>query len=140
MPYVIYSNTLGVGRLEKALDRISEMSNLAQKDVEGLKNVETSEHALEHPDQIAPVTPSSSHFTDEGALPKYVFPAIVVTDEEKKPHSETKLVEDSKASADATVAPAPVLKQPTVRVDYLSGLTSLACIGVTLHHFGQTFW
>jgi hypothetical protein len=32
------------------------------------------------------------------------------------------------------------LKQPTVRVDYLSGLTSLACIGVTLHHFGQTFW
>jgi hypothetical protein len=73
-------------------------------------------------------------------LPKYHYPEIVVTDE-KEAHSEVKLAEDSKASADATVAPAPVMKQPkTVRVDYLSGLTSLACIGVTLHHFGQTFW
>jgi hypothetical protein len=140
MPSMIYTHTLGMSRLEKALDRISEMSGIGKSDAEGLKHLKTDEHPLEHPDQITPVTPSSSHFSDQGALPKYAAPAIVVTDE-KQAHNEVKPAEDSKASADATVAPAPVMKQPkTVRVDYLSGLTSLACIGVTLHHFGQTFW
>jgi hypothetical protein len=138
IPCVLYSNTLGAARLEKALDRISEMSHLAKGDVEGLKHTHTLEHNLEHPDQITPVTPSvSESFMSEGALPRY--PSIVVTDE-KQPYEDVQLAEDSKASADATVAPAPVMKSPTVRVDYLSGLTSLACIGVTLHHFGQTFW
>ena len=138
IPCVLYSNTLGAARLEKALDRISEMSHLAKGDVEGLKHTQTLNHSLEHPDEITPVTPTFSEtYMNEGALPRY--PSIVVTDE-KQPYSDVKLAEDSKASADATVAPAPVLKSPTVRVDYLSGLTSLACIGVTLHHFGQTFW
>jgi hypothetical protein len=139
MPSVIYTHALGMSKLEKALDRISEMSHIAKGDVEGLKNLKTPEHDLEHPDQISAVTPSSSHFSDEGALPKYRHPSIVATDE-KEPHNDVKPAEDSKASADATVAPAPVMKPKTVRVDYLSGLTSLACIGVTLHHFGQTFW
>jgi hypothetical protein len=146
MPCVLYSNTLGAARLEKALDRISEMSHIDKRAVEGLKHVQTPEHNLEHPDQITPVTPSTSRsFMDEGALPRY--PSIVVTDEKQSSNdiklaedSKASLVEEAKASADATVATAPALKHQTVRVDYLSGLTSLACIGVTLHHFGQTFW
>ena len=142
LPCVLYSNTIGAARLENALDRISEMSHFAKGDVEGLKHVHTLDHNLEQPDQITPVTPSySERFMSEGALPKY--PAIVVSDEKQaqaQAQNDVKLVEESKGSADATVAPAPVIKSPTVRVDYLSGLTSLACIGVTLHHFGQTFW
>lgn len=142
LPCVSYSDTLGVGRLERALDRISEMSHLDKGDVDGLKAIETPEHDLEHPDQITPVNPSfSKGFMDEGALPKYVEPKIVVTEDGKQAAgAAVKPVEDTKTPADTTVVPAPVLQQPTVRVDYLSGLTSVACIGVTLHHFGQTFW
>ncbi|KAK5132949.1 hypothetical protein LTR08_008312 [Meristemomyces frigidus] len=37
----------------------------------------------------------------------------------------------------AKVLPKP---PPTKRIDYLAGLVAVACLGVTLHHFCQTFW
>ena len=147
VPGVLYSHTLGMGKLDRALGRISEMSQLDRGAIEELQHVQTVEQPCleeEHPLHITPITPSSSasssrSFADQGALP--IYPPIVVTyDDGKDPAGDVKTAEKNKTSADATVVPAPVLKQPTVRVDYLSGLTSVACIGVTLHHFGQTFW
>ncbi|KAH9828472.1 Glycosyl hydrolases family 16 [Teratosphaeria destructans] len=40
-------------------------------------------------------------------------------------------------------APQPngaVKPAPTKRIDYLAGLVAVACLGVTLHHWCQTFW
>jgi hypothetical protein len=34
----------------------------------------------------------------------------------------------------------PAKPAPTKRIDYLAGLVAVACLGVTLHHFCQTFW
>ncbi|KAF2166638.1 glycoside hydrolase family 16 protein [Zasmidium cellare ATCC 36951] len=40
----------------------------------------------------------------------------------------------------AVVATLPANAAPKKRIDYLAGLVAVACIGVTLRHFCQTFW
>ncbi|KAK4500361.1 hypothetical protein PRZ48_008550 [Zasmidium cellare] len=40
----------------------------------------------------------------------------------------------------AIVATLPPQAAPKKRIDYLAGLVAVACIGVTLRHFCQTFW
>lgn len=49
-------------------------------------------------------------------------------------------VVEEKNTTKATAEPVQLVVQPAKRIDYLAGFTALACIGVTLHHFGQTFW
>lgn len=47
---------------------------------------------------------------------------------------------DEKSAAATNIAPTTAKLPPTKRVDYLAGLVAVACMGVTLHHFCQTFW
>ncbi|WPH03549.1 Glycosyl hydrolases family 16 [Acrodontium crateriforme] len=55
------------------------------------------------------------------------------------PH--TTVPEPSKPTVPSTAANATSGKPaPTKRIDYLAGLVAVACMGVTLHHFIQTFW
>jgi peptidoglycan/LPS O-acetylase OafA/YrhL len=123
-------------RLVKALNRISEMSHFNKSEVDDLKSVETDEGALEDTDAITPIY----------ALPTIVDekqnhdPMAMVKEHDKITAASIKHLEDSKTSGQVAVTPARLVIQPTKRVDYLSGLTTVACIGVTLHHFGQTFW
>lgn len=53
---------------------------------------------------------------------------------------EVKPVEQEKNTAQVTAQPVQVVVQLAKRIDYLAGFTAVACIGVTLRHFGQTFW
>jgi len=59
---------------------------------------------------------------------------------DEKAITVVKVVDEDKNKTQTTVDPVQVLVQPTQRIDYLAGFTAVACIGVTLHHFGQTFW
>jgi hypothetical protein len=56
--------------------------------------------------------------------------------EKEKPTEEIVTAE----SLPAIVKHTPKAPGPTKRIDYLAGLVAVACIGVTLHHWCQTFW
>jgi hypothetical protein len=62
---------------------------------------------------------------------------IVKPVDEKK---DTPKAVEEKDTTKVTDEPVQVIVQPAKRIDYLAGFTAVACIGVTLHHFGQTFW
>lgn len=122
-------------KLEKALHRISEMSHFCKVDLEDLKFKDTDGSSAEDVDIISPakVLPT---IVDEKASD----PMAMSSGHDEKAVTVVKLADEDKRSAKATVEPAKVIAQPAQRIDYLAGLTALACIGVTLHHFGQTFW
>lgn len=52
----------------------------------------------------------------------------------------TAMEANAKSESAAGILGAPVKPTPTKRIDYLAGLVAVACMGVTLHHFCQTFW
>ncbi|KAF2772416.1 hypothetical protein EJ03DRAFT_372162 [Teratosphaeria nubilosa] len=60
-----------------------------------------------------------------------VIPAPAVTPME--PATEAPIV--NAPQPNGAIKPAP-----PKRIDYLAGLVAVACLGVTLHHFCQTFW
>lgn len=126
-------------RLKKALNRISEMSNFEKNVIEDLKSIPTLKGTLEDADEITPIqAPAKDVFTDEKAP---VLEGHVVTEKgEYAVASVQPLDNGNKPIAQASVSPEPAVAPPTKRVDYLAGLTAVACIAVTLHHFGQTFW
>lgn len=124
-------------RLEKALRRISEMSQLERSDVDGLKTVQSNTSMPSDAEIITPVHAMPT-IIDEKDLRE---PRITVSGRGKQAVPSVKTFDEDKVMAQVTAtvttsSPIP----PTKRVDYLAGLTALACIGVTLHHFGQTFW
>jgi hypothetical protein len=135
---LVYRHGSDGRKLVKALNRISEMSHINKSDVDDLRSVETDEGILEDTDVIEPIY----------ALPPIVHenpahdPMSMVKEHDKILPASIKHFEHSKDKINAQIAvtPARLVIQPTKRVDYLSGLTTVACIGVTLHHFGQTFW
>lgn len=122
-------------KLEKALHRISEMSHFCKIDLDDLKYTETDGSSAEDVDVISPaqVLPT---IVDE----KTSDPMAVSSGHEEKAVTVVKLFDKDKNAAKDTVEPVKVIAQPAQRIDYLAGLTAVACIGVTLHHFGQTFW
>lgn len=122
-------------KLEKALHRISEMSHFCNIDLDDPKFSETDGSSAEDVDIIstAKVLPT---IVDE----RTSDPMAMSSGHDEKAVTVVKLVDEDKNTAVATVEPAKVIAQPAQRIDYLAGLTALACIGVTLHHFGQTFW
>lgn len=126
--------------LAKALNRISEMSNYDKDEVKGLKSIQTLDGTLEHSPSVDDITPidASPKFIDEKTVTS-ISPVVIVSESGKQAFAAVTPV-DKKESIQVATAPAILLVQPTKRVDYLAGLTSVACIGVTLHHFCQTFW
>lgn len=126
-------------KLQKALNRISEMSNFEKSVTEDLKSIPTLEGTLEDRDDITPVHAPAEEITKEDK----VLPGegIVVTEKGKEAVSSIEPIgDDNKPMAQVSTSPAKPQAPPTKRVDYLAGLTSVACIAVTIHHFGQTFW
>lgn len=117
------------------------MSNYDREDVKGLRSMQILDGTLE-------LSPSVDDITPVHAIPEILDhknsssmpPVIVVTKNGKKAVATAAPIDEKKASVQVMAAPAAPLFQPTKRVDYLAGLTSVACIGVTLHHFAQTFW
>lgn len=121
---------------QKALRRISETSHIGKIDVDDEKSTDAKEISSGSEDVIAPLQ---------------VLPTIV---DENTPHDPMAMasgqyekdvkvvvpVVEEKNTTKATAEPVQVVVQPAKRIDYLAGFTALACIGVTLHHFGQTFW
>jgi hypothetical protein len=123
------------GKLAKALNRISEMSHLNKSEVDVLKTVETDQGKLEDTDAIIALYALPT-IVDE----KQHDPMAMEREHDDITATPIERLEDSKTSGQVAATPAKLVIQPTKRVDYLSGLTTVACIGVTLHHFGQTFW
>jgi hypothetical protein len=123
-------------KLEKDLHRISEMSHFCKIDLDDLKHTKTDESSFEDADIISPaqVLPT---IVDEKTPHD---PMAIGTRHDEKAVTVVKVVDEDKNETQTTVEPVQVLVQPTQRIDYLAGFTAVACIGVTLHHFGQTFW
>lgn len=127
---------------QKALRRISEASHIGKVDHDDEKSAEANRSSSESVDVISPVqvlptivdekTPHDPMDTASGEYEKDV--TIVKPVDEKK--DTPKAVEEK----DTTKVTKQVIVQPAKRIDYLAGFTAVACIGVTLHHFGQTFW
>jgi hypothetical protein len=134
---IVFSHTKSDdGMLKKALHRISEMSQIDANDDEHCKPLDVGKAASKDanaitqiPEQLA--TLGEKHFHD---------PIVTVTEYGKAVATSVKSIEEHKNTAEVIIAPVVPTAAPTKRVDYLSGLTTVACIGVTLHHFGQTFW
>lgn len=126
-------------RLQKALNRISEMSNFEKSVTEDLKSIPTFEGTIEDADEISPVHAPAKEISVEKSSPAAA--GIVVTEKGKQAISSVQPVsEEVKPTAQVITLTATPLLSPTKRVDYLAGLTAVACIAVTIHHFGQTFW
>lgn len=126
-------------RLQKALNRISEISNFEKTVIDDLKTIPTLKGTLEDPDEITPSHAPADQITNEKTSP--VPAGIAVTEKGKQALSAVQSVGlESKETAQASTSLVEPLTAPTKRVDYLAGLTAVACLAVTLHHFGQTFW
>ncbi|KAK5126407.1 hypothetical protein LTR85_010643 [Meristemomyces frigidus] len=89
----------------------------------------------------------SNPFTDSHAIINHfdekrsLQPAATVSEKGKEAAvTVTPLEANAKSEAAAGILGAPVKPTPTKRIDYLAGLVAVACLGVTLHHFCQTFW
>ena len=74
-------------------------------------------------DSVEPVTQAPLTVTEKG---KEVAVTVAPTEGKQEPAA---------AIPDNAAKPSP-----TKRIDYLAGLVAVACLGVTLHHFCQTFW
>lgn len=74
-------------------------------------------------DSVESVTQAPLTATEKG---KNVAVAVAPTEGKEEPATA---IPDSQARP-----------PPTKRIDYLAGLVAVACLGVTLHHFCQTFW
>lgn len=124
-------------KLEKALRRISEMSQLEKSDFDGVKNVQVNSSPPTDVDIITPMHAMPT-IIDEKDLQE---PGVAVSGKGKQAVPTVETVDENKCMVQVTAAvtSGPVTP-PKKRVDYLAGLTALACIGVTLHHFGQTLW
>jgi len=123
-------------KLQKALNRISEMSHYNKKDLDDLKSTDSDKSSGEDMNIIAPIQVLPTIVDEESSRD----PMALVTNHDKQAVVVVKPVDEKKSITQVTVAPVALAVQPTKRVDYLSGLTAVACIMVTLHHFGQTFW
>lgn len=90
-------------KLEKALHRISEMSNFEKVDVEGLKSVKTLEGTVENADEISPVDETTRILLkDPCSLPASAF---VMTEGGKQAVDTAKTVNETKEATQVTVAP-----------------------------------
>ncbi|KAI7231781.1 hypothetical protein KC330_g6247 [Hortaea werneckii] len=74
-------------------------------------------------DLVEPATQAPLTATEKG---KEVAVTVAPTESKEEPATA---IPDSQARP-----------PPTKRIDYLAGLVAVACLGVTLHHFCQTFW
>jgi hypothetical protein len=123
-------------KLQKALNRISEISHFDKSDLTCLRSTETDDSSLEDVDLIAPIQVLPTIVDEESPHD----PVSMVPDQDTQADVIVNRVDEKKSQTEVAVAPVKLVIQPTKRVDYLSGLTAVACIMVTLHHFGQTFW
>ena len=131
---------------QKALRRISEASHIGKIKYEDEKSTVDTGSSSENVDVISPVqvlptivdenTPHDPMDMASGEYEKDV--AIVKPVVEEK--ETMKATVEGKNTAKASAEPVQVFVQPAKRIEYLAGFTAVACIGVTLHHFGQTFW
>lgn len=115
------------------------MSNFEKSVTEDLKSTPTFEGTIEDADEISPVHAPAEEISVEKSSPAAA--GIAVTEKGKQAISSVQPVsEEVKPTAQVITLTATPLVSPTKRVDYLAGLTAVACIAVTIHHFGQTFW
>jgi protein-tyrosine-phosphatase len=121
---------------QNALRRISEISHLGKVDFDEKKSEKIDENSVEEADAIAPVQVLPT-IVDENTT---YDPMATAHRQHEKDVTIVKPVGEEKDVKQATVEEVQVVVQPVQRIDYLAGFTALACIGVTLHHFGQTFW
>lgn len=126
---------------QRALRRISEASHIGKTDLDDSKTPEVNESSAEETDAIQPVQvlptivdENTPHDPMDMAPGQYEKNVTIVKPVEVKP------VEQEKNTAQVTAQPVQVVVQLAKRIDYLAGFTAVACIGVTLRHFGQTFW
>ena len=113
------------------------MSHLEKSDVDALKNVQSDSRMLSDVDFITPIHAMPTIVDEKD----HQEPRVAVSEKGKQAVSTAKTVDEDKntVQVNSTVTSSSTTP-PKKRVDYLAGLTALACIGVTLHHFGQTFW
>jgi hypothetical protein len=126
---------------QKALRRISEASHMGKTDLDDFNSPEANESSAEEVDAIQPVQVLPT-IVDENTPrdPMDMAPGQYEKDVTIVKPVEAKPAEQDKDTAQATAKSVEVIVQPAKRIDYLAGFTAVACIGVTLHHFGQTFW
>jgi len=122
----------------EVLDRIDEAPH-RQPPTNGEKHVQSpsSDHDVLSPMsdviELAPAQPALNSTT-------------MVTEKGKQMAVTTSPLLESKpaevvTNVSAGEPPNPQVKlAPTKRINYLAGLVAVACLGVTLHHFCQTFW
>lgn len=94
------------------------------------------------PDASQDMLPTSP-FSDAHVLKDSIEPVsqTPLTTTEKGQHLAVTVAPGTgKDEAAAVVPDAQAKPAPTKRIDYLAGLVAVACLGVTLHHFCQTFW
>jgi hypothetical protein len=91
--------------------------------------------AFDEPEVIASTSPAMT-VTEKGKRASFTVQPFV--GEKEKPTEEVVTAESLPAVVQH--APKPAGPGPTKRIDYLAGLVAVACIGVTLHHWCQTFW
>jgi len=126
-----------------------------EKDIEILDPIDEAPH---HQPPAHDDRPSQRPFSDSDVLSP-MSDVIEIVPAQPASHPITMTTEHGKQ---ATVKNLPVLESkpaevvtnvsageppnpqvklaPTKRIDYLAGLVAVACLGVTLHHFCQTFW
>lgn len=123
------------GGLKKAIHKIPEMSHSQSSDTEDFESAKIDE-STEEADVITPIPPLFTIVDATGAHD----PALPGRKHGRLVQTFADPVDGSKSIAQAAITPIGPDIGPPKRVDYLSGLTTVACIGVTLHHFCQTFW
>lgn len=142
----VVSRTKHEDTKHNALRRISEMSHFGKIDLDDLKSIETDGSSTEDTHNISPVKvlptivdENAPHDPMDMASGQYEKDVAIVNPVVERKNM-TKATAEEKNTTKATAEPVQVVVQPAKRIDYLAGFTAVACIGVTLHHFGQTFW
>jgi hypothetical protein len=132
-------------------DGITSNRNSDEKDIKGLDIIDETpwaeararasgiyykpdeKIAFDEPEVIASTSPAMT-VTEKGKRASVTVQPFI--GEKDQPTEEVVTAE----SLPAIVQHAPKTAGPTKRIDYLAGLVAVACIGVTLHHWCQTFW
>ncbi|KAK6389487.1 hypothetical protein LTR65_006658 [Meristemomyces frigidus] len=130
--------------IQTALDSDAGTKVFDEKDMAVLDRIEEAPpHDQSMQDHIRPEDPfADKHKLANPFNEKHSLGSVATLTEKGKEAvvKVTPLEAHAKSEAAAGILGVPVKPTPTKRIDYLAGLVAVACMGVTLHHFCQTFW
>lgn len=121
---------------QRALRRISEASYVGKIEVDDAKTIKLGGSSYKSVDAI-PAVQMLPTIVDENISHD---PPDMAPGQYEKDVTIVKPVVEENNTTKTTAEPLQVVVQPAERIDYFAGFTAVAGIGVTLHHFGQTFW